>query len=181
MYQRLRIQLKKIPAGRAGTMKTLEYIADLIRKGAKDFGVRRKAVDIFFQYGIRPKNYVGEVCAVFDWVRRHIRYTRDIHRVELLHSARRVLELRAGDCDDMTILLGAMLTSTGHPIRLVVVGFNPKRPHAYSHIYPEVNVRGRWIPLDATVSRPMGWAPPAIWKRVCEIKQEKITCSTKTN
>lgn len=181
MYQRPRIQLQKIPAGRAGTMKTLELIANLIRKGAKDFGVRQKAIDIFFQYGIRPKNYLGEVCAVFDWVRRNIRYTRDIHRVELLHSARRILELRAGDCDDMTILLGAMLMSTGHPIRLVVVGFNPKRPHIYSHIYPEVNVRRRWIPLDATVFRPMGWAPPAIWKRVCEIKQEAISCSTKTN
>jgi transglutaminase-like putative cysteine protease len=86
---------------------------------------------------------MGEVCALFDFVKRNIRYTRDIFRVELLHSARRMLERRAGDCDDMTILLGAMLLSTGHPVRLVLAGFRPDKPHVYTHIYPEVNVGGR--------------------------------------
>ena len=127
-----------------------------------------------------PKNRFGEVCALFDWVRRNVRYTRDIFRVELLHSARRMLELQAGDCDDMTILLGAMLMATGHPVRLVLAGFRPNKPHVYSHIYPEVNVRGRWLPVDATVERPIGWAPPALWKRVCEIEKEGIKCSSKT-
>ena len=170
MNCRPKISLRKIPKGYLGTLKTLEYITELIKQGAKDFCVRQKAIDIFFQCGVCPKNYLGEVRALFDWVRRNIRYTRDILQVELLHSARRILELRAGDCDDMAILLGAMLMSTGHPVRLVVVGFRPDKPHAYSHIYPEVNVRGRWIPIDATMQRPMGWAPPARWKRICEIK-----------
>jgi transglutaminase-like putative cysteine protease len=91
-----------------------------------------------------------------------------------------MLELKAGDCDDMTILLGAMLMSTGHPVRLALVGFRPDQPHVYSHIYPEVNVRGRWTPIDATVNQPIGWAPPALWKRICEIKKEDIKCSFKT-
>jgi len=69
----------------------------------------------------------------------------------------------------MSILLGSMLLSTGHPVRLVLAGFRPHKPHEYSHIYPEVNVFGRWVPIDATVSRPIGWAPPAVWKRICEI------------
>ena len=110
---------------------------------------------------------------MFEWVRRNIRYTRDIFRVELLHTPRRMLELRAGDCDDMSILLGSMLVSTGHPVRLVLVGFRPDKPHLYSHIYPEVNVRGRWIPIDATMPRPIGWAPPALWKRIWEIEAER--------
>lgn len=96
--------------------------------------------------------------------------------MELLHSARRMLELRAGDCDDMTILLGAMLKSTGHPVRLVLAGFRPGKPHSYSHIYPEVNVRGRWIAIDASMERPIGWAPPALWKRICEIGKEELKC-----
>ena len=152
----------------------------MIPDGAKDFYVRQKAIQIFRAYGVRPKDRLGEVCALFDWVRRNVRYTRDIFRVELLHSARRMLELQAGDCDDMAILLGAMLMSTGHPVRLVLAGFRLNRPHAYSHIYPEVNVRGRWIAIDATVARPMGWAPPALWKRVCEIEKEGMRCSFKT-
>ena len=78
---------------------------------------------------------------MFEWVRRNIRYTRDIFRVELLHTARRMLELRAGDCDDMTILLGAMLMATGHPVRLVLAGFRKQKRHGYSHIYLEVESR----------------------------------------
>lgn len=152
----------------------------LINDGAKDFYVRQKAIEIFRRSQVRPKDRFGEVCALFDWVRRNIRYTRDIFQVELLHTARRMLELRAGDCDDMTILLGAMLKSTGHPVRIVLVGFRPNKPHAYSHIYPEVNVRGQWIPIDATVEKPIGWSPPALWKRVCAIQKEITTCSSRT-
>jgi transglutaminase-like putative cysteine protease len=175
-----RIRVVHVPKGTRGTLVTARLIADLIRSGAKDFYVRQKAIEIFRMRGVRSKNRWGEVCAVFDWVRRNVRYTRDIFRVELLHSARRMLELRAGDCDDMTILLGAMLLSTGHPVRLALVGFRPSKPHCYTHIYPEVNVRGRWFAIDATMPHPIGWAPPALWKRVCEINQETITCSSKT-
>ena len=153
----------------------------MIREGAKDFYVRQKAIQIFRAYQVRPKDRFGEVGALFDFVRRNIRYTRDIFRVELLHSARRMLEIRAGDCDDMTILLGAMLVATGHPVRLILAGFRRDKPHAYSHIYPEVNIRGQWIPIDATVEKPLGWAPPALWKSVCEIEQEGIRCLCKTH
>ena len=153
----------------------------MIRDGAKDFYVRQKAIQIFRAYQVRPKDRFGEVGALFDFVRRNIRYTRDIFRVELLHSARRMLEIRAGDCDDMTILLGAMLVATGHPVRLILAGFRRDKPHAYSHIYPEVNIRGRWLPIDATVEKPLGWAPPALWKSVCEIEQEGIRCLCKTH
>jgi transglutaminase-like putative cysteine protease len=176
-----RIILYRIPQGTPGTLVTARLIAQLIRKGAKDFYVRQTAIQIFRAYGVRPKDRLGEVCALFEWVRRNVRYTRDIFRVELLHSARRMLELRAGDCDDMTILLGAMLLSTGYPVRLVLAGFRPNKPHVYSHIYPEVHVQGQWLPIDATMHRPIGWAPPALWKRICEIGKEDIQCSSKTH
>jgi transglutaminase-like putative cysteine protease len=175
-----RIRVLRVPKGPRGTLVTAEIIGRLIQDSAKDFYVRQKAIEIFRAYGVRPKDRFGEVCALFDFVKRNIRYTRDIFRVELLHSARRMLELRAGDCDDMTILLGAMLMSTGHPVRLILAGFRRNRPHAYSHIYPEVNVRGRWVAIDATVDQPIGWAPPALWKRICDIQKETTRCSIKT-
>jgi transglutaminase-like putative cysteine protease len=164
-----RIRMFRVPRGAKGTLVTAKIIARLVEDGAKDFYVRQKAIEIFRVDGVQPKNRMGEVCALFDFVKRNVRYTRDIFRVELLHSARRMLDLRAGDCDDMTILLGAMLLSTGHPVRLVLAGFRRNRPHAYSHIYPEVNVHGRWMAVDATMNKPIGWAPPAIWKRICHI------------
>src|SRR5215471_69979 len=164
-----RIRIVRVPKGPPGALASAALIARLIRDGAKDFYVRQKAIEIFRRAGARPKDRFGEVAALFHWVRNNIRYTRDIFRVELLHTARRMLELRAGDCDDMTILLGAMLVATGHPVRIALTGFRPNKPHVYSHIYPEVNVKGKWIALDTTMDRPIGWAPPALWKRICDI------------
>ncbi len=158
-------------------MATARMVSKLISEGAKDFRVRQKAIEIFLEKRVPAKDRLGEVRALFEWVRKNIRYTRDIFQVELLHTARRMLELRAGDCDDMTILLGALLKSTGHPVRLCLVGFRPEFAHAYSHIYPEVSVRGCWIPADATMHLPMGWAPPALWKRICEITKDGMICS----
>ena len=163
------IFLGRIPKGYAGTRKTVELIAELIKQGAKDFCVRQTAIEILIQRGVRPKDYLGEIRTLFEWVKRNVRYTRDIHRVELLHTARRMLDLRAGDCDDMTILLGAMLKSIGHPVRLVLAGFNPRKKKLFTHIYLEVFYKGVWIPLDATVNRPMGWAPPADHKQIFKV------------
>jgi transglutaminase-like putative cysteine protease len=164
--QEPRIYLGRIPRGYAGTRKTVGYIVELIKQGAKDFCVRQEAIDILIESRVRPKDYPGEIRTLFEWVKNNVRYTRDIYRVELLHSARRMLELRAGDCDDMTILLSAMLKAVGHPVRLVLVGFNPERKKLFSHIYLEAFCRGAWIALDPTMNRPMGWAPPADHKRV---------------
>jgi hypothetical protein len=175
-----RITLIRVPSGSRGTLATAEIIGRMIRDGAKDFLVRQKAIQIFRIAGVRPKDRFGEIRSLFEWVRRNVRYTRDIFRVELLHTARRMLELRAGDCDDMTILLGAMLMSTGHPVRLILAGFRKRRPHSYSHIFLEANLGGHWIALDATMERPIGWAPPAVWKRVCEIDRGGLRCSCVT-
>ena len=168
-FVRPRIRIVRVPKGRRGTFVSAGLIAELIREGARDFYVRQRAIEIFREACARPKDRWAEVGALFHWVRNNVRYTRDIFRMELLHTARRMLELRAGDCDDMTILLGAMLVSTGHPVRLALTGFRRTRPHSYSHIYPEVNLRGKWIALDATMSHPIGWAPPALWKQICPV------------
>jgi hypothetical protein len=161
-----KITTYRIPSGPRGTDRTVAHIKSLILQGAKDFSVRQKAIDILRTRAVRPKDYLGEIKALFEWVQRNIRYTRDPFRVELLHSPMRMLELRAGDCDDMTILLGAMLQSIGHPVRVVVVGPDPLRPGLFTHVYPEVSYRGRWIPLDPTMPHPMGWAPRAVVKKV---------------
>ena len=175
-----RISLTRIPQGYQGTRKTIQHVQALIRQGVKDFYVRQKAIDILFDRGVRAKDYLGEIKALFEWVQRNVRYTKDPFRLEVLHSAKRILELRAGDCDDMTILLGAMLESVGHPTRLVIVGPTPLRPDLFSHIYLEVYHRGRWIPLDATMPFPMGWAPRTFVKKVISIERRPNMLSETT-
>jgi hypothetical protein len=168
---RARIEVEAIPSGYAGTLTTVAHVIRLIRSGAKDLAVRQTAIRILRQRGVRPKDYLGEIKALFEWVQEHIRYTRDPFRLEVLHSPRRMLELRAGDCDDMAIVLGAMLESIGHCVRLVLTGTNAVAPDHFTHIYIEVLCGGRWIPLDATMQYPMGWAPNASVRKVISITE----------
>jgi hypothetical protein len=165
------VHLRRIPKGFPGTARTVEYIKRLIRAGAKDFFVRQKAIDILLERMVPPKHYAGEIRTLFEWVQRNVRYTKDPFRVEVLHSARRMLELRAGDCDDMSILLGAMLEAIGHPVRIVVTGPDPLRRDLFTHVYLEAFHRGRWIPLDATMPHPPGWAPATLVKAVIPIER----------
>ncbi len=163
------ISLEKIPSGYAGTLKTVQHIIELLKRGAKDFYVRQTAIDILLQRAVKPKDYLGEIKALFEWVQQNVRYTKDTFRVEVLHSPRRMLQLRAGDCDDMAIVLGAMLEAIGHPARLVLSGPDPLRQDLFTHIYLEVFHKGRWIPLDATMPYPMGWAPRTLVKKIIAI------------
>ena len=167
-----RIQRQQIPSGLAGTRLTAAHVGRLIREGAADFYVRQKAIDILLECGVPPKDYVGEINALFQWVQRHVRYTKDPFQVEVLHSPRRMLELRAGDCDDMTILLGSLVKSIGHPVRLVLTGPNPRRPDLFSHIYLEAQCQGDWIPLDATMPFDMGWSPRAPVRLVLSVDED---------
>ena len=165
------ISLHQIPEGYPGTLRTVEHIKGLIKQGAKDFHVRQQAIDILLRREVKAKDYAGEIKALFEWVQQNIRYTKDTFRLEVLHSARRMLELRAGDCDDFSILLGAMLEAIGHPVRLVITGPHPRRADLFSHIYVEVSCEGRWIALDATMPHPMGWAPHAPVRKVIPIER----------
>ncbi|WP_176560175.1 transglutaminase-like domain-containing protein [Brevibacillus dissolubilis] len=122
--------------------------------------MRQAAIDILLQAAVPAKAYLQEIETLFRWVQRKIRYTKDPYRLELLTSALRILQLRIGDCDDMTVLLGSMLESIGHPVRLVVAGYNRNNPNLFSHVYLEVYIRGHWIALDPTMSYPMGWQAP---------------------
>jgi hypothetical protein len=174
------IYLGRIPKGYPGTKRTVEHIKGLIRAGAKDFYVRQKGIDIILERGVTPKDYRGEIKALFEWVQQNVRYTKDPFRVEVLHSARRMLELRAGDCDDMTILLGSMLEAIGHPVRIVLAGPDPLRPHLFTHVYLEAYDKGRWIPLDPTMPYPMGWAPRGLVKEVIAIERRTNMVSQDT-
>jgi hypothetical protein len=165
------ISLRYIPKGYAGTRKTVQAMQVLIREGVKDFYVRQKAIDILLSRNIQPKDYLGEIKTLFDWVQQNIRYTKDPFRLEVLHSARRMLALRAGDCDDMSILLGAMLESVGHPVRLALTGPDPLRPDLFTHVYLEAYHKGQWIPLDPTMPYPAGWAPRTFVKTVISLER----------
>ncbi len=108
------------------------------------------------------KDYREEAVRVHRFVRDQIRYTRDVAGVETLHTAPQILRQKQGDCDDKSILIAALLQSIGHKVRLVAIGYGP----AFSHVYPEVNVRGEWIGMESTENWPFGVVPPNPTRRM---------------
>lgn len=102
------------------------------------------------------KAYRAEAEAVHRYVRDHVRYVRDIRGVETLHPAPWLLSQRAGDCDDKSVLTAALCEAIGHKTRLVAVGF---KPWSYQHVYPEVELAGRWVALETTEPWALGRVP----------------------
>jgi transglutaminase-like putative cysteine protease len=149
--------LGSIPPGEPGTRATLRAMRTFVRTYKAHDQIRSTAIELTRH--LPPKDWLGQVRALFGFVRDHIRYTRDIDGIETLQTPPATLELEAGDCDDKATLLAALLGSIGHPSRFVAVGFSS--PGNYSHVYLETPVGTRWLALDATVSTAtVGWAPP---------------------
>jgi hypothetical protein len=178
--------LYKIPEGDEGTEATVEKMAELIDKGSCDPFVIKNAMRIVRAYRprIARKDYLGEIRALFSYAQEthptlgglELRYFKDNWHREKLQSPRRTEEFGGGDCDCIIIWLGAHLLAIGHgPVRLVVVAADPTRPDEYSHTYlwvyhPEGNAvdpkdKTRWIPLDPTVDKPMGWEVPSPFRK----------------
>jgi transglutaminase-like putative cysteine protease len=150
--------LADLPSGEQGTATTLRLMRRFVHDYRTSGQVRETALALIAD--VRQKDWVGEVRAVFDWVRDHIRYTRDINGVETLQTPEATLELGAGDCDDKSTLLAALLESIGHPTRFVAAGY--QMLGRYSHVYVETHIGSRWVPLDATlIDKPMGSLPRA--------------------
>jgi transglutaminase-like putative cysteine protease len=151
--------------GDAGTAQTIELIRQLVDDALRDAVINRLAIDIV--RSVPAFNERDEVHAVYDWVHRNIRFTKDPTGKEVLRPARDILELRAGDCDDINaVLLPALLGSVGYLTRIVTIAASPATPEQFSHVYCEALVGGAWIPLDA--ARPgavFGLAPPSAFRK----------------
>jgi predicted transglutaminase-like cysteine proteinase len=142
--------------GDAGVEQTIRQMRRLIEKGKKDPAVHECAAWILRAGRVPAFDWTGECRAIYDWVRRNIRFTRDVYGKETLHAAPEILRLGIGDCDDFTILICSLLGTIGVKTRIVTVSNRGEDPEQFSHVYPEAYVEGegRWIPLDAARRNP---------------------------
>lgn len=152
-------------AGDAGTSQTIDLIRANVSEGMKDPVVRQTLASILMD--VPAHSDLLEVQSIYNWVKRNIRYTKDPINKELVSTAKFILTSQIGDCDDINaVLLPTLLQSAGYPCRLVTIASNPYSPGQFSHIYSEVLVKGRWIPIDA--ARPgakFGVAPSRAYRR----------------
>jgi len=147
--------LGEVPNGRAGVKETLKIMSTIVKKFARDPQIRNLAISI--TSNLDNKDFSGEVREIFNYVQTNIRYVGDVLDVETLQTPDVTLANQAGDCDDMAMLIAALLESINHPTRFRAVGFAPGE---LSHVYVETLLGTTWVPLDATEPYDAGWQPP---------------------
>lgn len=128
---------------------------------------------------VPPRAWRQEVNALYGTVIDNVRYTLDPHDLELFQSPSRTVQMGIGDCDDMVILLGALLRGAGYPCRIKVIGMAGS--NEFSHVYLLAGLPPsqptRWIALDPSrEDHPPGWEfPPSKvgLKRVYEVDDQQ--------
>jgi transglutaminase-like putative cysteine protease len=135
----------------------------LIRQGGKSQEIREMAANLAMHHDTDQ----GKIGAIFDFVKAKMKYVRDPLNQELVagapyhYNTLASLGYARGDCDDHTVMLGAMLESVGYPTRIATARMKPGGG-SYDHVYLEVHDRTGWIPLDASnKKRSAGDVPPS--------------------
>jgi hypothetical protein len=149
-------RLSELPGGGvAATDATLREIARICQNDLRQSpAVRFQATQILGS--VSGKDHVGEARALFEWVRRHVRYQKDPVGIETVQSPVVTLRLRAGDCDDHAALLASLAIAVGIPARFRVLGASADN---FIHIVPELYAGGRWWWADTTERLPFGVRP----------------------
>jgi hypothetical protein len=154
-------------AGDQGTQQTVELMRRLVDEALADQDFVNLAVRIVKT--VPAYQDMGEVQALYRWVKQNIRFTKDPVTKEKLYPPQQLLKIKAGDCDDISMLLGAFLLALGYPARLITISANPSQPNEFSHVYAEGEVppgSGQWIPMDAArVDSEFGVAPPNYFRK----------------
>lgn len=135
--------------------ETLLWMSRLALRAQSSLEIRELAASIVQE--IWPKDYVSEYTAILNWVRRNIRYVRDPVTMEQVQSPSATLAMRSGDCDDMSVLIAALVGHVGGQSRFAAGGFNrgPDGRVVLSHVWTEAldPASGKWIVLDPVPGR----------------------------
>lgn len=149
-----RILLKGLRGGEKLDLVS-KYARILIELGKRDPEIRELAVRIVSS--CKGKDYRCEAETLHRWVQDNVRYIKDPLGVERFATANRTLQERAGDCDDSSITLSALLESIGHETRLIFI--DGDLSGKFTHVISQVKVGDTWYWMETTKKVPFGWAP----------------------
>jgi transglutaminase-like putative cysteine protease len=165
--QNLPITTQFIGFGENSIYNTVDKIHEIVKISSSNPYVRKWAEKII--ENVPAKDKIGEVSAIHDFVKWKVRYTKDPLGMEYIQTPLVLLkaielgEMPFGDCDDMSTLSLSLYRSIGYPVATKVTSYSPNKK--YSHIYGLVNVGGRWLPSDTTMSsHSIGWEAPQMTK-----------------
>lgn len=157
-----------LPGGDRGVAKTMQLVRSLVDCAIKNPYVNRAAIEILQRSGAAQYDQTAAARAVYDWVRRNIRYVQDPVGKETVRPADVILEVRAGDCDDINgVLIPSLLGTIGITTRGVTIAAAPESDD-FSHIYAEALLNGQWVALDAARPNVVFGQAPEFYKRRAE-------------
>ena len=156
-------QLQAIPNGKAGIRATLRLMSKIAKRYKKSPQIRELALAL--TRSIPQKSWSKEVAALHKFVRDDIRYIKDIRGCETIQTPIQTLRLGAGDCDDKSTLVAALLESIGHPTRFKAVGFSKGN---LSHVYTQTKIAGKWYSVECTEMVKVGWEPDNVREYMIE-------------
>jgi hypothetical protein len=157
-----------LPGGDRGVAKTMQLIKTLVDQAIKDPYINRTAIEILQQSNAPQYDQAAAARVIYDWVHRNIRYVQDPVGKETVRPANVILEVRAGDCDDINgVLIPSLLGTIGIATRGVTVAAAPDSDD-FSHIYAEGLLNGQWTALDAARSNVVFGQAPEFYKRRAE-------------
>lgn len=149
----------EVPAGYAGTARTLDAMHALTLDAARDERVVNLARAIVAP--LPRRDHAAEAAALLAWTQTNLRYVRDPLSAErLMHPVATLFEARAGDCDDLAMALAALGAAIGTPYAFRAVGRDPLRPNDLEHVYVLFGIGDRWVPADPMFEHELGWEPP---------------------
>jgi len=151
--------LHTIANGDRGTKQTLNIMSSIVKSYKRAPAVRELALKL--TAGIPNHHYSAEAAELHAWVQSNIRYVKDVRGVETIQTPIQTLRLKAGDCDDMSTMLAALLESIGHPTRFVAVGFKSR---GFSHVLTQTKVGKIWVWLECTKPLAYGERPENMTK-----------------
>jgi len=143
-----------IPDGVGGIAATLHVMGALTREGKKNMNVRNLALSLV--KNCQQKDWDCEIARLHEYVRDEVRYVGDVNDVETVQTPQKTIELMAGDCDDKSVMLAALLESIGHPTRFTAIGF---QAGVYCHVFVETKRGDIWVALETTEPVSVGWQP----------------------
>jgi hypothetical protein len=155
------------PDGAPGIRMSLEAMAQKMREGRVDPGVRSWAIQALKDAGIDGRagqTVRAQASAVLDALRAATTYVPDPYGVEYIPSAAATLCLKPNlcingeDCDGLSVALGSLMMSIGIPTQIVKQTFGGD---AQEHVLIAIYDGSNWLYADPSTRLPLGSAVDA--------------------
>lgn len=180
-----KIEKRAHPFGEKGVRSSLEEVAKKASEGANSFRVQKWVGDVLDaarSQGSKVDSAIGRARALLKAAQQKL-WKPDPVGTEWIAGAHLLACkvddpdgpcLKAGDCDDLAVLLGAACTNAGIPTLIVGHGYDAEKN--ISHVLCAVHANGRWWYADPSTDFPLGQHVKFTRERILAIPSGKVVC-----